>query len=143
MSSPVILLAGHRAVAAGLPRVETYRDPGCGCCEMWVEHLRQAGFEVTIIDDPDRPARRAALGIADDYASCHTALIGPYALEGHVPMRDVLRLLDERPDSAIGLSVPGMPMGSPGMEAGDQREAFEVLLLSKERPPQVYARYPA
>lgn len=137
-----LAFAGRPLWAASYPAVDVFRDPGCGCCEKWVEHLRAAGFTVTITDDPDRQARRASLGIGDDQASCHTAVIGPYAIEGHVPAREILRFLDERPPGAIGLSVPGMPMGSPGMGEPGTGEPYDVLLLFKGKPPQVYAAYP-
>jgi len=143
LASVVSLLPQGRAFAAELPRIEVYRDPGCGCCEQWVEHLRAAGFDVTVSDDPGRRTRRAALGIADGFASCHTALIGPYAAEGHVPARDIMRLLAEQPAGAIKLAVPGMPIGSPGMEAGESADPYEVLVLFKDKPPRVFARYPA
>jgi hypothetical protein len=137
------LLLPRLASATVLPAVATYRDPGCGCCEKWVEHLRAAGFSVTIADDPDRATRRSALGIGEDLAGCHTAIIGGYAVEGHVPVRDILRLLDERTGGAIGLAVPGMPIGSPGMEYENQLDRYDVLLLLEGGRTEIFASYPA
>jgi hypothetical protein len=136
-------LPGMPARASTLPKIDAFRDPGCGCCAKWVDHLRDAGFEVTITDDPDRSARRAELGIGDDLASCHTALVGPYAVEGHVPARDILRLLAEKPEGAVGLAVPGMPTGSPGMEYENRVDPYDVMLIFTDGRTEVFASYPA
>jgi len=94
--------------------IEVHNDPGCGCCTSWAEYLRRHGAAVTISEDPDRDAFRAAHGIGDDAASCHTALVDGYAIEGHVPVTAIRQLLDQRPKAA-GLALPGMPLDSPGM----------------------------
>ncbi|MCB2042086.1 MAG: DUF411 domain-containing protein, partial [Rhodoferax sp.] len=112
------------------PRVEVWKDPNCGCCQDWVRHLQANGFEVRVHDNGNAAAR-ARLGVAERWGSCHTASVGGYAIEGHVPAGDIHRLLKERPQ-AIGLSVPGMPVGSPGMDApayGGRQDPFDVLLL--------------
>lgn len=119
-----------RLRAAELPEVAAYRNPGCSCCEQWAEHLRQAGFRVSMSDDADLAARRKKLGMPDSLAGCHLAVVGAYVIDGHVPAQDIHRLLDENPD-ALGLAVPGMPMGSPGMEGGDA-ESFVVMLVAKD-----------
>jgi len=107
-----------------------------------MDHLRANGFRVKPVQDRNYAAVRRRHGIADELASCHTAIVEGYVVEGHVPAREIRRLLAERP-RALGLSVPGMPVGSPGMEQGERREAYEVLLLQRDRPPSVYARYPS
>lgn len=114
------------------PLIEVWKNPTCGCCKDWVAHLEANGF-ATKVNETDNSATRSRLGVADAYASCHTALIEGYAVEGHVPAPDIRRLLKERPD-AIGLAVPGMVIGSPGMDGpayGGRRDSYSVLLLSK------------
>ncbi|MCD6078205.1 MAG: hypothetical protein K0R89_2143 [Ramlibacter sp.] len=122
--------------------VEVWKDPNCGCCKDWVSHLEQNGFAVKV-NDTGNEAMRAKLGIPRNLGSCHTALVGAYAIEGHVPAADILRLLKTRPE-AVGLSVPGMPVGSPGMDGpvyGGRRDPFDVLLVQKSGNATVYASY--
>jgi hypothetical protein len=121
--------------------VEVWKDPNCGCCGQWVDYLRKAGFTVTV-RDKGNTAARARAKIDPKYGSCHTAFVDGYAIEGHVPVREIRRLLKERPD-AIGLAVPGMVVGSPGMEQGTQLDPYEVLLLLKDGGAKAYASYPA
>ena len=125
--------------AAELPEIAAYRNPGCSCCELWAEHLRKAGFGVRMSDDADLTARRKKLGMPESVAGCHLAEIGPYVIDGHVPAQDILRLLDEKPD-ALGLAVPGMPMGAPGMEGGDS-EPFTVMLVAKDGSTREFSRH--
>lgn len=120
-------LLTFRANAA--PAVLVHKDPNCGCCTGWAAHMRKAGFEVTIDERSDLTAVRRRLGVPDELAACHTAEIDGYVVEGHVPAEAVQRLLRERP-AASGLSVPGMPPGSPGMESPTP-ETYEVLLFGK------------
>ena len=109
-----------------------YRDPSCGCCEAWTQLARQAGFEAQLIDQSDMASVKRRLGVPDALASCHTAVIDTLVIEGHVPFDAVRRLLDERPSSVKGIAVPGMPIGSPGMEVPDgRREPFEVLAFDE------------
>lgn len=123
-----------------LPKMLVTRDPNCGCCSSWVAHVKAAGFAVEVVEIPDLAPLKARLGVPDALASCHTAEIGGYVIEGHVPAEAIRRLLLERPQAA-GLSVPGMPLGSPGMEvAGQPPEAYEVLIFSPGRQ-NVFARY--
>ena len=124
------------------PRVEVWKDPNCGCCQDWVRHLQANGFEVRVHDNGNAAAR-ARLGVAERWGSCHTASVGGYAIEGHVPAGDIHRLLKERPQ-AIGLSVPGMPVGSPGMDApayGGRQDPFDVLLLQHGGQARVFRSY--
>ena len=128
------------AARAGTPRnVEVWKDPSCGCCKDWIAILRREGFSVTTYDHGNTAARAKA-GIARQYGSCHTALIDGYAIEGHVPVREIERLLKERP-TAIGLAVPGMVVGSPGMEQGGKVEPYTVLLLQRDGGSSAYAKY--
>lgn len=136
-------LAPGLARAAG-PAIHVVKDPGCGCCTAWIGILQAEGFAVTTEhQDYDTLQRtKRAAGIPDAIASCHTASIEGYVVEGHVPVSDIRRLLAERPQ-AIGLAVPGMPMGSPGMGPESEREAYAVFLIRKDGPPEVFSRYPA
>jgi hypothetical protein len=136
---PLLLVAG-RAQAQAAPTIHVVKTPTCGCCTAWVTHLRQAGFRVTVahVNDLTPTARR--LGVPDDLRSCHTASVGGYAVEGHVPAADIRRLLRERP-AAAGIAVPGMPMGSPGMEHGNHREAYNTILFTRAGRRSVFARH--
>ena len=131
------------AASAGGPVLDVTKTSGCGCCAAWIEHMEEAGFDTTAEDTlPGVMARmKIKLGVRPEMASCHTATIDGYVIEGHVPARDVARLLQERPD-AIGLAVPGMPLGSPGMDFGDRKDAYEVMLMKKDGSAEVFSRYP-
>ncbi len=128
--------------AADLPRVAVAKSPTCGCCGAWVDHMRAAGFEVEVQDVPDETLAelKSRLGLAPEHASCHTAEVDGYFVEGHVPADDVKRLLAERPQ-ARGLAVPGMPAGSPGMEMGDMRDPYDILLIGTDAQATVFARH--
>jgi hypothetical protein len=115
------------SAAAGRPTMTVYNDPNCGCCSGWIEHLRKAGFAVTAINTARLNAVKTRLGVPSDLAACHTAEIAGYIVEGHVPASAIDRLLAEKP-RATGLAVPGMPIGSPGMEGGTP-EAYDVVLF--------------
>src|SRR5829696_7430231 len=119
-------------------KVLVYKSPTCGCCGAWVDRIKAAGFEVTTRDVPDVAPIKARYGIPARLASCHTALVEGYALEGHVPPADVQRLLREKP-KAVGLAVPGMPMGSPGME-GPRKDPYDVLLVQQGGATRLFAR---
>ena len=117
-----------------------YRDPSCGCCEAWAELARDAGYQVRLIDEPDMPAIKRQHGVPNELLSCHTTIIGGFAVEGHVPLRDVDRLLKERPAGVKGLAVPGMPRGSPGMEMPDgSRDRFDVLAFDAAGRTSVFS----
>jgi hypothetical protein len=122
--------------------IDVMKDANCGCCENWIEHLSQSGFAPTGHDLGNRSLNRfkAAAGVPASMVSCHTATIDGYVIEGHVPAADIARLLDERPE-AIGLAVPGMPMGSPGMEYGAQRDAFDVHLIRRDGSTEIFSSY--
>lgn len=123
-----LLAGGATADKTPAATIQVYKTPTCGCCSKWIEHLRAAGFKVEATDMPDLTAFKAANGVPDELSSCHTATVAGYVIEGHVPASDISRLLQERPKVA-GLTVPGMPMGSPGMEHPNpqRHEAFDVL----------------
>lgn len=116
------------AAAADARRIEVFKNPSCGCCSAWADHLRANGFEVTVNETSELSAIKSRAGVPGDLASCHTGNIEGYVIEGHVPAHAINRLLAEKP-SAIGLAVPGMPAGSPGMNG--EPEAFDVILFDK------------
>ncbi len=123
-------------------QIEVWRSPSCSCCIKWVRHLEENGFAVKVNDASTSTldGLKAKFGIGEKLASCHTAKIGPYVVEGHVPAADVKRLLAERPD-AIGLAVPDMSIGSPGMEQGSKSEPYDVLLIKKDGSTEVFASH--
>ena len=119
--------------------VEVWKDASCGCCGDWITHMENNGFKITVHDTGNN-AVRARLGLPTKYGSCHTALVGGYVVEGHVPASDVQRLLREKPQ-ALGLAVPGMPMGSPGMDGavyGGRRDRYDTLLVSRAGSSRVF-----
>ena len=144
-AAPLLALASATlplAAFAAAPMVDIWKDPNCGCCQDWVKHLNKNGF-ATKVHDEGNTAARTRLGVPAKLGSCHTGLIGGYAIEGHVPAREVRRLLKEKP-KAIGLAVPGMPVGSPGMDGpayGDQRDPYDVLLVLADGSTRVYQSY--
>lgn len=130
-SSLIIALSLFAGInlAQAAERVEVFKSPYCGCCEKWVEHMRKAGFDVVTKDVNDVPAARKAAGMPERFGSCHTAKVGGYVVEGHVPAADVQRLLKEKP-KAVGLAAPGMPQGSPGMET-NHPQPYDTLLVQE------------
>ena len=132
------------ALASAKPaKVEVWKSPDCGCCKTWLKHLEAQGIGVVTIHDIGNAGARQALGIPVKLGSCHTAKIEGYAIEGHVPAREIKRLLKEKP-TAIGLAVPGMPLGSPGMDGPDfdnQTQPYDVLLVLKDGSTRVYQSY--
>lgn len=139
-----VLLAGVPALGFAKttqPVIEVYKSATCGCCTQWIDHLRENGFKVNPHDVPNTATYRTKFGVPAAMGSCHTGTIGGYALEGHVPAADIKRLLKEKPKAA-GLAVPGMPMGSPGMEvAGEAADAYDVLLFQASGKYTVYRHY--
>jgi len=134
--------AGSAISAESRPKVEVWKDPSCGCCKDWVVHLEKSGFDVKVNDSGNDKARQR-LGIPQSLGSCHTASVDGYALEGHVPAREIKRLLASRP-KAVGLAVPGMPVGSPGMDGAiynGRKDPFDVLLVAKDGTSTVYQSY--
>jgi len=123
------VLVRSGSVAAASPTMTVHKDPTCGCCGAWVDHVRAAGYETRVIDDPAISALKSRLGVPVALRSCHTAEIEGYVLEGHVPANAIAKLLAERP-KARGLAVPGMPVGSLGMEvAGVEVDSYDVMLF--------------
>jgi hypothetical protein len=116
------------AAAATSAAMTVYRDPSCGCCEAWAGIARKAGYQVNVIDQPDMPAIKQQFGVPQELVSCHTTVISGYAVEGHVPIEDVQRLLNKKPIGIRGIGVAGMPLGSPGMEVPDgTKQPFQVM----------------
>lgn len=131
-----------RTAAPAAPLVEVWKSPTCGCCKDWITHMEAHGFRTKVYEQGNSDARER-LGLPVKYGSCHTALVGGYAIEGHVPAREVLRLLKERP-RAVGLAVPAMPVGSPGMDGPDYRgrkDPYDVLLVRADGSAAVYQAY--
>jgi hypothetical protein len=131
--------------AQARPLVEVWKSPTCGCCNDWIAHLEANGF-ATKANDTGNTAMRQRLGIPMALGSCHTALVGGYAIEGHVPAADIARLLREKPQGVAGLAVPGMPVGSPGMDGpayGGRRDRYDVLLVRRDGGTSVFSAYNA
>ena len=124
-----------------LPPVEVFKSPSCGCCGAWVDHLKAAGFAVKVTPVNDTTAARKRLGMPDAYGACHTATVGRHVVEGHVPAAEIKRLLSAN-SPALGLAVPRMPPGSPGMEVGSRQDPYQVLLIDRGGRASVFARYP-
>ncbi len=129
-------LATSPVRAQVLVQMTAYKSPTCGCCAKWVEHVRKAGFAVTVKDVPNVGEVKLANGVPPELASCHTALVGGYVIEGHVPADVVQRLLKEKP-AVAGIAVAGMPMGSPGME-GSYADRYDVVAFEKSGKQRVY-----
>jgi hypothetical protein len=149
LNTTVALAAAGMATLTGAatPRIpmEVWKTPTCGCCKDWIRHLESKGFEVKFHDVSNAAKNdiRRRVGLADKHGSCHTALVGGYVIEGHVPAREIHRLLKEKP-KALGLAVPGMPVGSPGMdgpEYGGQKDPYEVLLVQRDGTATVFQAY--
>ncbi len=137
------LWAGFAAlptIAADLPKVDVYKSPSCGCCTLWVEHMKKSGFKVEVHEANNIAPFRQRFGVPDEMASCHTAVVGGYAIEGHVPAADVKRLLKETP-MAAGIAVPGMVQGSPGMEQERGREPYQTMLFTKNHRFTAFAAH--
>lgn len=136
--APLALIAcGHAATAATLDVIKT---PTCGCCSVWVERMKAAGFTVKVRDVEDTAPVAKAAGVPDAMRSCHTARIGGYVIEGHVPAADIRRLLAQKP-KAVGLSVPGMVAGSPGMEMPGRSDRYQVVLIKADGKHAVWATH--
>lgn len=138
VASPLPISAREHQRAAG-PEITVYKSPSCRCCTGWVEHLRKHGFRVTVKDTDDMDAVKSALGVPKNLTSCHTAVVGKYVIEGHVPAEDIRRLLAKKPKVA-GLAVPGMPAGSPGMEVG-YSDKYDVIAFAAGRKTSVFSRH--
>jgi hypothetical protein len=137
----VVSIGGAMAAQRPRPVVEVYKSPTCGCCALWVKHLQQNGFDAKVTDVEDITQVKTKNNVPARAQSCHTAVVNGYVLEGHVPAADVQRLLKDRPTGVRGLAVPGMPLGSPGMEAGTTVQRFDVLAFDLQGRTTVFASY--
>ena len=126
--------------AAAAQNIHVYKSPTCGCCTAWVKHLEENGFEVEVTETNNLNPIKAEAGLTPALASCHTAFVGDYVIEGHVPASDIQRLIAEAPKAA-GLSVPGMPMGSPGMDMGNRQDHYRVMMFNDAGQTRVFSQY--
>ena len=133
------LLGAGSAAASAAEIVDVYKSPNCGCCGKWIDHMKDAGFEVRTHNVMDVPLARKTLGMPERFGSCHTAKVGGYVVEGHVPAADVQRLLKEKP-KAVGIAVPSMPPGSPGMESA-KPVLYNTLLIQAGGEATVFAKH--
>ena len=142
---------GGAALSTLLPRIApaapkptsitVYKDPSCGCCKKWVDHLRANGFAPEVHDRSDMDALKDSLGVPAALRSCHTAVVGTYVIEGHVPAADLTRLLATKPAKTVGVAVPGMPAGSPGMEMGGRVDRYDVIAFAPGGATRIFARH--
>lgn len=140
-SAGALVLAPQVAAAESGTPITMYKDPFCGCCTIWAQYMTAKGFNVTIEEPEDLAKIKSQLGVPDAVTSCHTALVEGYFIEGHIPADDVRKLLADRP-KAKGLALPGMPVGSPGMEVtGRAADPYEVLLVNEDGTTRVFARH--
>ena len=140
-ASVASVAAASLARTSAMPPMTVHKHESCGCCGLWIEHVQAAGFKVEVRNVSDLPAIKTRLGVPDEMASCHTAEVAGYFIEGHVPAADVKRLLAEKPD-ARGLALPGMPLGSPGMEHPTGRsQAYTVALVSRDGSTMEYSHH--
>lgn len=137
-----ILLVSEPSMAASSKssEINVYRDPSCSCCGGWIDHLATKGFQPTSIATSNMETLKQQYGVPEGLASCHTAVIDNYVIEGHVPAEDIKRLLAEKPNVA-GIAVPGMPIGTPGMENGDRKDSFTVFSFDKQGKTAAFNRY--
>lgn len=136
-----VLIFVNGLYAASNKNITIYESPTCGCCAFWADYMSKNGFDVKEVKTNDMLNIKSKYNIKPEYMSCHTAVINDYIIEGHVPYQEVDRLLEEQPKDVIGLSAPGMPQGSPGMEQGMEDDIYDVLLLYKDGTSEVYATY--
>jgi hypothetical protein len=137
-----VSLGGYVAAQRPAPMVEVFKSPTCGCCANWVKHLEANGFRTKVTDVEDMTTVKTRHGVPGRVQSCHTGIVDGYVLEGHVPAADVRRLLSERPAAVVGVAVPGMPLGSPGMEVpGNTVQPYDVLTFDKQGQTKVFASH--
>jgi hypothetical protein len=140
LAAATAALALPAAAKGALPPVQVFKNPSCGCCGAWVDHMKAAGFAVKVTEVDDTSVARKKYGLPDRFGSCHTAVVGGYVVEGHVPANDVKKMLAMKP-VAVGLAVPGMPVGSPGMEMGSRKDPYQVLLVAQDGRERVFSTY--
>jgi hypothetical protein len=139
---PALMALAACSTAVQAATYELFRDPNCGCCEKWADHVQdEHEVEIPEVTTQDMAQVKTANGVPQDLWSCHTMIVGGYVIEGHVPAADIARLLAERPEGVEGLAVAGMPLGSPGMEAGNRKQAYQVIAFGK-KGRSVFASYP-
>ena len=126
---------------SGITEMTVYRSPSCGCCGVWVDHAKKHGFKIEDIKTEEMEAIKQQHNVPAELASCHTTIIDGYVMEGHIPADDIKRFLAQKPDDLIGLAVPGMPIGTPGMEARDIKQPFQVLAFNDKGETTVYKEY--
>jgi len=136
-------LLGFRRLVLAQPKpaLTVYKDPNCGCCARWVDHMKANGFIATVTDTTDMTAIKTKYKVGESLRSCHTTIVGNYVIEGHVPAEDVTRLLKEKPKGILGLTIPGMPQSAPGMDM-KPHQAYEVLSFDSAGKTTVFARHP-
>lgn len=142
LSIGLVLIPFLSHAAISKPLITVWKSPSCGCCKDWIAYVEKNGFATKVVSDGNDEIRKK-MGMPIQFGSCHTAVIDGYAIEGHVPVREIKRLLAEKPN-AVGIAVPAMPIGSPGMDApeyGSRRDPYEVLLISKTGQSQIYQSY--
>lgn len=142
LSATALTARAATTTTPALPVLQVWKDPSCGCCKDWIAYLQRDGFQVQVFETGNTAVRQR-LGLPVKYGSCHTALIDGYVVEGHVNTREIRRLLAEKP-AAIGITVPGMPVGSPGMdgpEYGGRKDPYDVLLVQRDGSSRVYQSY--
>ena len=138
--SALVSASAPRKPVASAPLVTVFKDPNCGCCASWVEHLRKHGFAVAVRDTSDIAGAKRTGRVPERLHSCHTAFVAGYVIEGHVPAADIQRLLREKPRVA-GLAVPGMPAGSPGMEVPGRADRYDVVAFNRDGSTRVFAHH--
>ena len=140
-TSALLPLASHASERSAPPRITVYKDPSCGCCTKWVAHLRAAGLSPDVRDRTDMDSLKDNLGVPAALRSCHTAVMGRYLIEGHVPAGDMQRLLAAAPKGIIGIAVPGMPAGSPGMEVPGRTDRYDVIAFASDGTTKLFAHH--
>jgi hypothetical protein len=139
--SALLPLVNRADAMRGAPKITVYKDPSCGCCTKWVEHLRSAGLQPAVQDRRDMDALKDSLGVPAALRSCHTALMGRYVIEGHVPASDMQRLVSAAPKNIVGIAVPGMPAGSPGMEVPGRADRYDVIAFAADGTTKLFAHH--
>jgi len=139
--SALLPLVSQGQIPGALPKITVYKDPSCGCCTKWVAHLRAAGLKPDVHDRSDMDALKDSLGVPAALRSCHTAVMDRYVIEGHVPAGDMQRLLAAAPKGIVGLAVPGMPAGSPGMEVPGRTDRYDVIAFAGDGTTKLFAHH--
>jgi hypothetical protein len=139
--SALLPLASHASTTSAPVTITVYKDPSCGCCTKWVEHLRSAGLKPVVHDRSDMDALKDSLGVPTALRSCHTAVAGRYVIEGHVPAANVKRLVAAAPRGIVGIAAPGMPAGSPGMEVPGRADRYDVIAFAADGTTKLYAHH--